>query len=225
MNAAPIMSTLLQPRSKVIYVCNPNNPTGTCVSKEEVAYLMERVPDEVLVVFDQAYYEYAQRPEYADGMEYLRLGRENVIVLRTFSKVYGMAGLRLGYGIAHPSIVACLREAGERFPVNQAAQLAGMAVLQDYEWLRKTVALVRAERAWVATQLEEMGLETVPSQANFVLIRLGPQCQRVIEALLCLGIIVRPGAGFGMPEWLRLTIGKHEENQCFIDALKHVLEI
>jgi histidinol-phosphate aminotransferase len=99
-----------------------------------------------------------------------------------------------------------------------------MAALQDDEWLHITVALIRAERAWLSTQLQEIGLEYIPSQANFVLIRLGSQCQRIIEALLRKGIIVRPGAGFGTPEWLRLTIGKHDENRCFIDALKQSLK-
>ena len=162
-------------RTKLIFLCNPNNPTGTIVTADEVAEFMRRVPGHVIVVFDEAYYEFVDSPDYPDSLAYVKSGRyPNVVVLRTFSKAYGIAGIRLGYGIAQPELLAPLRATTESFPVNRLAQVAGLAALEDDEFMARTIAVNAAGRAYLYREFDRLGLAYVPSHTNFILVHLGP---------------------------------------------------
>jgi histidinol-phosphate aminotransferase len=207
----------------MVVICNPNNPTGTIVSAGEVEVFMRQLPDHVLVVFDEAYYDFVIAEDYPETMSYIRQGRENVILLRTFSKVYGLAGLRLGYGIAMPSLLAPMNQAKEAFAVNLLAQAAGIAALQDEEFRQRTVQANHASRLWLYEQFERLGLSYVESQANFVLVQIGPRALEVQQELLKRGVIVRPCGGYDLVDYLRVTVGTPEEDARFIETLEAVL--
>jgi histidinol-phosphate aminotransferase len=211
-------------RTKLIFLCNPNNPTGTIVSADEVAGFMPRVPDHVIVVFDEAYYEFVDSPDYPDALAYVKGGRyPNAVVLRTFSKAYGIAGIRLGYGIAQPELLAPLRSTTESFPVNRLAQVAGLAALEDDEFMALTIAVNAAGRAYLYREFDRLGLAYAPSHTNFILLHVGAQAQQVFQKLLERGIIVRPCAAYELPEYLRITVGMEAQNARFIAALEDVL--
>jgi histidinol-phosphate aminotransferase len=175
------------------------------------------------VVFDEAYYELVDSDDYPDTFAYLRAGRENVLIMRTFSKVYGMAGIRLGYAFGMPGVLAPLNRAKESFAVNLLAQAAGVAALEDSEFLRRTVEANRASRQWLYRQFDRLGLTYVPSHTNFVLVRVGPRAAEVQEALLRRGVIVRPCAGYDLCDFLRVTVGTPEQDVRFIETLEAVL--
>jgi histidinol-phosphate aminotransferase len=215
----PAMAAAITGQTKLVFVCNPNNPTGTIVTAAEVEAFMSRVPDSVLVVFDEAYYELVDSDDYPDTVEYLRQGRENVIIMRTFSKVYGLAGIRLGYAIGLPGVLAPLNRAKESFAVNLLAQAAGVAALQDQDFMRRTVEANRASRQWLYGQFDRLGLFYVPSHTNFVLVRVGPQAAEVQQALLRRGVIVRPCGGYDLSDFLRVTVGTPEQDARFVEAL------
>lgn len=217
------MASAITGRTKLVIVCNPNNPTGTIVTAGEVEAFMERVPDHVLVVFDEAYFELVASDDFADTIAYVRQGQENVMVMRTFSKVYGLAGIRLGYGIAMPGVLAPMNQAKESFAVNLLAQAAGMGALQDTEFLQRTVAANEASRLYLYQQLDRLGLMYVPSHTNFVLVRIGPRASEVQQELLKQGVIVRPGGGYDLGEFLRVTVGTPEQDARFIEVLEKVL--
>jgi len=222
------MAAAITPRTKIMFVCNPNNPTGTIVTSAEVEQLMAAVPDHVLVVMDEAYYEFVDSDavisaEYPDSLRYVREDRKNVLVLRTFSKIYGMAGLRLGFGVACPEVMACLARVRESFPVNRLAQAAGLAAMEDQEFLRRTVEMNRAGRHTLYRELERLGLRCVRSHTNFVLVEVGPQAGQVFQELLRRGVIVRPCNGYDLPEFLRITIGSPAQNARLIETLEDVL--
>jgi histidinol-phosphate aminotransferase len=210
-------------RTKLVYVCHPNNPTGTANGRAELASFLERVPEHVLVVLDQAYYEYIDDPDYADGVEeHFKQGRR-VVVLRTFSKIYGLAGVRIGYGIAPADVVAETSKVRRAFDVTTTAQAAALASIGDDQ----EIARRRGENARGRAQLEqacaEHGLETVqPSLGNFVYADVGDG-RALFEQLLRAGVIVRPLAGFGAPQAIRISVGTADENAYFADALGHVL--
>jgi histidinol-phosphate aminotransferase len=218
------MAEAITDHTQLIFVCNPNNPTGTIVSAAEVEAFMHRVPDHVLVAFDEAYFELVASDEFPQTMQYVHQGRENVITLRTFSKVYGLAGIRLGYGMAAPAVLAPLNQVKEPFGVNLLAQVAGIAALQDKEFLHKTVEANHASRLWLYSQFERLGLFYLESHANFVLVRIGPRAFDVQQELLKRGVIVRPCGGYDLDDFLRVTLGTPEQNATFMRALEAVLE-
>ena len=218
------MAEAINDRTKIVFVCNPNNPTGTIVTADEVTAFMERVPDHVLVVFDEAYYELVASDAYPDTFQYIREGWGNVMILRTFSKVYGMAGIRLGYGIAMPEILAPLNKVKESFAVNLLAQAAGMAALEDKAFLEKSVATNHAGRLYLYGEFERLGLPYVESHTNFILVEIGPQATEVQGRLLEKGVIVRPCAGYDLCDFLRITVGDAAQNARLIEALESVLE-
>ena len=220
----PAMAEAITARTKLIFVCNPNNPTGTIVCAKEVEAFMARVPDGVLVVFDEAYFELVDSDEFPETLQYIRQGRENVIILRSFSKVYGIAGIRLGYGIAMPAVLAPLNQAKEPFAVNLLAQLAGVAALQDKAFFRKSVEANHEARLWVYGQFDRLGLSHLKSHTNFVLVRIGRRASDVQQELLTRGVIVRPCGGYDLDEWLRVTVGTPEQNAVFITELEAVLK-
>ncbi len=217
------MAQAIGDSTKLVFICNPNNPTGTIVTATEVDTFMEKVPDHVLVVFDEAYYEFVASDEYPDTLKYIQEGRNNVMIMRTFSKVYGMAGIRLGYAIAMPEILAPLDRGKEPFAVNLLAQAAGTAALEDEAFLKKSVVANHAGRLFLYREFERLGLRYVESHTNFVLVEVGPQAAVVQQRLLEKGVIVRPCAGYNLPNCLRITVGNQVQNIRLIEALESVL--
>ncbi|WP_217267268.1 histidinol-phosphate transaminase [Thermanaeromonas sp. C210] len=217
------MAGAVGPRTRLVFLCNPNNPTGTIVSQEEVDVFLNRVPSHVLVVLDEAYYEYVTSPAYPDSLAYVRDGRPNVIVLRTFSKIYGLAGLRVGYGIAHPEVIKALNRVREPFNVNSLAQVAARAALQDEYHVGKSREVNNEGKEFLYEQFRALGLKYVPTESNFIFVDIGRDSREVFKKMLAKGVIVRTGDIFGYPTFLRITIGTRRQNQRLIDALREVL--
>ena len=211
----------ITPNTRVVFVANPNNPTGTCVRAEELLRFAESVPDQVLLALDEAYWEFLE--DAPDFLPVLRSGsRMNLILLRTFSKIYGLAGLRIGYGIGHPEFVSALEKIRQPFNVNALAQAAARAALDDLEHVERTRrANARGLKA-LARGFRKLGLEFIPSSANFILVRVGDG-QRVFGEMQKLGVIVRPMGGYQLPEWVRVTVGTSRENRRCIDSLRAVV--
>ncbi len=214
------MAAAITPRTREIFITNPNNPTGAMVTQEEIDRFMARVPDHVVVIFDEAYYEFLDNPP--DTLKYIRQGRENVVVLRTFSKIQGLAGLRIGYGLGAKETIAVLQKTRQPFNANAIAQAGAIAGLLDLDHQRKTRELAREGRAYLQRQFETMGLEYVPSYANFVLVKVGDG-NEVFKALLAKGIIVRAMASYQLPAWIRVSVGTAAQNRRFIAELEKVL--
>jgi len=218
------MADAIGPRTKAVFVCNPNNPTGTTVTAQEFAAFMERVPRHVLVVVDEAYQEYVDDPSATWGREWVDHPDRHVLVLRTFSKIYGLAALRVGYALGPAAVVAELKRVQEPFQVNALAQLAARAALDDEAHLERSRQVNRAGKEFFYQRLEALGLPYVPTQANFVLIDVQRDSRQVFQQLLHHGVIVRAGAALGLPTHLRVTIGTEAQNQRFFQALEAVLQ-
>jgi len=216
------MAQRMSPRTKVVFVGNPNNPTGTIVTREELAELLEALPDSTILVMDEAYYEYVDNPDYPDALALVRDGRR-VIVLRTFSKIYGLAGLRIGYGATTPELADALERVREPFNVSSVAQAAALASLQDGDQVARTRKVNREAKDYFYDEFERLGLEYTPSYANFVWVDLGRECRPVFAELLRRGVIVRTGDAFGAPTHIRVTTGTPPQNQRFVAALEEVL--
>lgn len=212
------MARAITAKTRLVFLCNPNNPTGTTVPADAVERFMARVPDDVIVVFDEAYYEYVREARFPDSLAYVKQGR-NAIVLRTFSKIYGLAGLRIGYGITTPEITTALNRVRPPFNANTLAQRAALEALRDDEHVAKSRAVNEAGMRQIEQGLRTLGFTTIPSQANFVYFDVKRDGRRVFDALLREGVIVRHIDG----TMLRVTIGQPEENQVFLDALNTVL--
>jgi len=217
------MKAAVTDKTKIIYVCNPNNPTGTIITGGQLETFMDGLEEDILVVFDEAYYEYVDHPDYQSGLGYLDRGR-NVIVLRTFSKIYGLAGLRIGYGISTPEIVDAVNRVREPFNVNLVAQRAATAALDDEEHLTRSREVNRQGKEYLYREFRSMGLHYVPTEANFIFVDIGQDCRRVFQELLKLGVIIRTGDIFGYPTYIRVTVGTEEQNKRFISSLRKVLE-
>ncbi|MBN1314511.1 MAG: histidinol-phosphate transaminase [Anaerolineales bacterium] len=217
------MADAVTEETKLIFVSNPNNPTGTIVTKSQVQAFMEKIPDHVLIIFDEAYHELVTSNEYPDSLEYIREGRENVMVMRTFSKVHGLAGIRLGYAIAMPSILAPLNRSKEAFAINLLAQAAGIAALEDTEFIKRTVESNRASLQWLYGEFQRLGLEYVESHGNFVLVKIGPNATQVLEEMLKRGIIFRSCQGYNLGEFIRVSVGTAEQNAIFVETLENIL--
>jgi histidinol-phosphate aminotransferase len=220
----PAIADALTPRTKLVWLCSPNNPTGTILHREEARDFLDTVPPSICVVFDQAYQEFVDDPDYADGLAFLKEGFENVIVLRTFSKVHGMAGLRLGYAVAAERVCTLLHKIKEPFGVNRLAIVAGPASLGDEKRLAWCAEQNRLGRDYLSGEFTRLGLEWVPSQANFVLVDVRQNADALFERLLRRGIIVRSAAGWGLDTCLRVTVGRPEQNERFIKALDQELQ-
>ena len=218
------MADAISKKTKLVFVCNPNNPTGTIVTSDEVTAFMEQVPDHVLVVFDEAYYELVDSDGYPETLSYVHEGRQNVIVMRTFSKIYGIAGVRLGYGIASPEVLAPLNQVKEPFAVNLLAQAAGIAALEDEAFLKESIAVNHAGRLTLYDAFDRLGLPYIESHANFVLVEFGPQATAIQERLLEKGIILRPCTNYDLPKFLRITVGNQAQNARLVQALEDVLD-
>jgi histidinol-phosphate aminotransferase len=213
-------------RTKIVYLCNPNNPTGTMVGRAAIDAYFEQVPEHVLTVLDEAYFEYVDDPEYPDGIEeYLKRDGRHVLVLRTFSKIYGLAGLRIGYGVGPVDVVQAVCKVRNAFDLNQAAQDAALASLGDEAEIARRGAATAAGRNRLVGGLDELGVTVArPPVANFLFADLGVDTRPAFEALLREGVIVRPLAPFGAPTAVRVTVGNDEENEIFLAAFARVLE-
>jgi histidinol-phosphate aminotransferase len=211
------------PRTKLVYIATPNNPTGTMTTRAQLDAYFERVPEHVLTVLDQAYFEYVDRPDYPDGIaEHAKAGRR-VLVLRTFSKIYGLAGLRVGYGIGPTDVIEAIGKTRRAFDVNTQAQVAALASMDCHDELVERRRLTHEGRETLERTLREHGLEPAgPAVANFLFAEVGDDALPLYEALLRQGAIVRPMGGFGAPGALRITVGTPEENAFFAEALASV---
>jgi histidinol-phosphate aminotransferase len=216
------MADAITPRTRVVFVCNPNNPTGTANRADEVRVFIERVPEDVLIVFDEAYVEFVERADYLDLLPEIRAGRPNLLLLRTFAKIYGLAGLRLGYAYGSAALVSYLDRVRPTFNVNLLAQVAGLAALNDEEHLRRSRAHTAASRAFYMRELAAMGLEPILSETNFVAVPVGDDLD-VADKLRECGFIVNTLAGWGLPGLIRITFGTEEQNRALIAALRDVL--
>jgi histidinol-phosphate aminotransferase len=217
------MAARISDRTRMVFVANPDNPSGTIATQQEVDQFLACVPPSVVVVFDEAYHEYVQAEDYPDTLKYVADGR-NVIVVRTFSKIYGLAGLRVGYGLAGEGLTARLRAAQLPFHTGSLALAAALAALDDVEHVRLSCEKNAEGKTYLYRTFEELGLTYVPTQSNFVLlVNMTRDAQAVGEALLRRGIIVRPADPFGMPRAIRITIGRPEQNRRVAAALKEAL--
>ena len=216
------LAAAINGKTKIVYLANPNNPTGTIFTRDEFDEFYRHVPSRVLIILDEAYFEYAQDdPRYPDSMHYRY---DNVITLRTFSKIYGLAGVRVGYGFAHEELIANLLKVKLTFEPSSLAQVAGIAALDDAEFVERSLALNRRGRKMLIGELRGMGFEVIPSHANFVMVPLESAAAAawVNEELLKRGVIVRPLGAFGLPHCLRISTGTDEENQMLIGALENL---
>ena len=216
------VSKAVTPDTKLVIINNPNNPTGSAISKEEMNGFLKEVPDDVIVALDEAYIEFATDENVAQGMEVLA-DHPLLFVLRTFSKLFGLAGLRMGYGFASKELVGYMDRVRQPFNVNTLAQVAAIAALDDSEFKSKTLALVRDGLAFLYQGLDAMGLEYLPTQTNFFLIKVPQGGKKVYNRMLEQGVIVRAMDSYGLPEFIRINVGLREENERFLETLKRVL--
>ena len=215
------IGAFINARTRIVFLANPNNPTGTIYRKAQWEAFLKQVPDEILIIVDEAYFEYVEAPDYPDSLDYHRQGKA-LLTLRTFSKLYGLAGVRIGYGIADKEIISLMHRVRQPFNVNAPAQWGALAALNDSEHVRRSLDNNRQGLGYLTAEFDKLGIEYVPSHANFILLRVG-KGEDVFNRLLALGIIVRPMAGYQLPEHLRVTIGTMDENRKFIDALTKAL--
>jgi histidinol-phosphate aminotransferase len=219
------MAAAIQPDTKLVYIANPNNPTGTFIPAARIEAFLGKVPANVIVVLDEAYNEYLKPEDQFESALWVRK-YPNLVVSRTFSKAYGLAGLRVGFAIAQPVVTDLMNRIRQPFNVNSLAQAAAIAALNDKEFLEKGARNNFEGYAQLTRAFDELGLEYVPSHGNFVLVRVGDDDgagARVNIALLKQGVIVRPVGAYGLPQWLRISIGLPEENARFIEALKKAI--
>ena len=210
------MLNAITSRTRLVFVPNPNNPTGSLVGQEEIDAYMARVPDNIITVFDEAYFELLQHP--SDVLRYVRQGR-NVVVLRTFSKIHGLAAVRVGYGIAPKPIIEVLQKAREPFNVNSIGQTGALAALSDSDHQDKTKRIVEEGRAYLENQFSAIGLRFLPAAANFIMVNVGDGTE-LFRKMLAQKVIVRPLRGYGLTDWVRISVGTMEENKKCIAALK-----
>ena len=216
------IAAAVTPRTRVIYLANPNNPTATAFGHDDFAAFLKKVPGDVLVVLDEAYHEYAERSDLPRALELFRQ-YNNILTLRTFSKVYGLAGLRIGYGIGHPTLVAEMNKLRTPFNVTSVGQAAALAALDDTEHVRRSIETNRAERRRLVLELTKLHLSPVPSETNFLFIPVGPFAKSLCDELLHEGVIVRALAWMGFPDAIRISVGSPAENTKLLAALGYAL--
>ncbi|NQT06849.1 MAG: histidinol-phosphate transaminase [Candidatus Omnitrophica bacterium] len=216
------MRKAITKKTRMIFIANPDNPTGTYVTRKEVERFMSGLRRDIIVVFDEAYYEFAsERSDYPRTMRYFKKER-NVIILRTFSKIYSLAGLRVGYGIARRDLIESMNKVREPFNVNSLAQTAAIAAMYDEGFVKKTKRLIKMGKSYLYSELDIMGIMYIPSATNFILMEIGPDAPVIYKKLLKKGIIVRNMEAWGLSGFLRVTIGTDRENRRFIKALSDI---
>ena len=216
------MARAVTPQTKLVFIANPNNPTATIVTADEVETFLGRIPERTIVVFDEAYIEFALGPDFPDTIGHMKQGRR-VVVLRTFSKASSLAGLRIGYGVADADAVALMNRIRQPFNVNSLGQVAALAAMEDEPHILECVRMIEAGRHFLYDEFKTLGIRYVPSRANFILVDVGRSAADIYQKLLQQGVIVRPMTPFGMETALRITVGTPEENRKLVKALKTVL--
>jgi histidinol-phosphate aminotransferase len=216
------MQALINERTRVVFIANPNNPTGTWLSADALESFLNALPKHVIVVVDEAYFEYVEEPDYPDTLAWIE-DFPNLIVTRTFSKAYGLAGLRVGYAVSHPTVADLLNRVRQPFNVNSLALVAATAALEDTAHLAQTVAVNRSGMCQLRSAFADLGLRCLPSAGNFLCVDVGCSGQQVFAALLAKGVIVRPVDNYALPNFLRITVGNEPENRQLIAALGEVL--
>ena len=217
------MAKAMGERTRMVFIANPNNPTGTYVTRKEFEKFLASVPERVIVVMDEAYFEFVDKKDYPDALDYFKAGHRNLVPVRTFSKIYGLAGLRLGYGVVDEEMAGYLNRVRQPFNTNSLAQVGALAALDDKEHVRRTRRNNAAGMNYLEKRFKRMELEFIPSVTNFMLFRPGVDAGSIYQRLLRKGVIVRPMGGYKLPEWLRVTIGTPAENKRFSKALEEVL--
>jgi len=212
----------ITPETKIVFICNPNNPTGSVLSMDEMRNFLDRIPKDIIVALDEAYIEFVSDEKAANGLELLS-DYPLLFVLRTFSKLYGLAGLRIGYGFASEKLVDYINRVRQPFNAGTLAQAAATAALEDVEFISRTLKLVREGLSFLYNELDEMGLEYIPTQTNFFLINVPDGAKKVFERMLKHGVIVRAMDAYGLPDYIRINVGLPEENERFVKTLKKVL--
>ena len=212
----------VSPKTRMVFLANPNNPTGTIYRREAWERFLDRLPEEVLIIADEAYFEYVRDPGYPDSLRYHDRGK-TILTLRTFSKLYGLAALRVGYGIAAKEVIDLMHRVRQPFNVNAVAQWAALAALDDSEHVGKSLQANRQGMEFLNAEFDKLGLAYVPSHGNFILVQVG-NGNEVYQRLLTEGVIVRPvGAAYEFPEHVRVTVGTMDENRRFIEALRRII--
>ncbi|MDH5219320.1 MAG: aminotransferase class I/II-fold pyridoxal phosphate-dependent enzyme, partial [Gammaproteobacteria bacterium] len=209
-------------KTKIVFIANPNNPTGTWLAASDIEAFLNTVPETVVVVIDEAYYEYLDKPEYDTALKYLDR-YPNLMVTRTFSKAFGLAGLRVGYGVCHPTLTDLLNRVRPPFNVNSLALEAATVALNDEAHLGKSISINNEGLVYLSKSFDDMGLNYIPSVGNFIAVDVGRSDAEVFDALLKQGVIVRPVGNYDMKNYIRVTVGLQNENERFIEALKVVL--
>lgn len=216
------MAERIGAKTKLIFVCNPNNPTGTIVGRKQLNAFVEALPDHVVLILDEAYFEFVDDEDYPNALDYIREGR-NVVGLRTFSKLYGIAGLRIGYTLASPELTAVMERVREPFPVSRVAQAAALAALDDEEFKTRVLTNNTESKRFFYQSFDKLGLPYAKTHTNFMFVDLGTDAKEAAQALLERGYLIRPGTPWRHPSFVRITFGTMEENRGFLDALTTVL--
>jgi len=220
----PALADAITPETRIAYLANPNNPTGTAFGASDLAAFLDRVPAGILVVLDEAYIHYADRKDMPRSIELFR-ERDNLLILRTFSKVYGLAAMRIGFAVANPAIIAAMNKLRTPFNAAGVSQAAALAALDDSEHVNRSIEANAAERARLTVEFSKLGLRPVPSHTNFVFLDVGPRASALYEELLHEGVIVRPLAWMGFPDAIRVSLGTREENDKLLAALGRCLHV
>ncbi len=216
-----LMAKSVTKNTKIVFIANPDNPNGTYVTKYELESFLKSIPKEILVFIDEAYFDFVAEKDYPNGLDYI--SGNNVIISRSFSKSYGLAGVRVGYGVSNPEIIKYMEAVREPFNVNSIAQVAALAALKDKKFLSKTKKITQDGRKFLYKEFSKLGLRYIPSVTNFILFEVGRSAQKVSGALLKKGIIVRDMKAWGLDTFMRVTVGKPKENKKFIKELRGVL--
>jgi histidinol-phosphate aminotransferase len=216
------LAAAITPKTRLLFLANPNNPTGTSIGRDAFARLLERVPERVVIVCDEAYFEFVRRPDFPDSIAAIA-ERPTLVTLRTFSKVHGLAGLRIGYAIADPDLASVLERARHPFQVNSLAQVAARAALADRAHVARVREITFQGLAFLERAFAELGLRVAASDANFLLVEVGPEAQAVYDRVLRDGVITRPMGAFGLTRHLRITAGLPEENERLVKSLRTAL--
>lgn len=216
------MIKAVTPHTKIVFINNPQNPTGKAITRDKISRFLNELPSDVIVVLDEAYIEFSTDPDVGSGLEFLN-SYPLLVVLRTFSKIYGLAGLRVGYGFASEAVTSALNRVRQPFNVNSLAQAAALAALDDDEFVKKTLALIKEGLAYFYRELERLGLAYIPTQANFLLIETPLGARETYERMLKQGVIIRPMDSYGLEGYIRVNVGLPDENSRFIHTLESVI--
>ena len=216
------MAERIGPKTKLVFVCNPNNPTGTIVGRKQLGAFVEALPDHVVLILDEAYFEFVDDEQYPNALDYIREGR-NVVGLRTFSKLYGIAGLRIGYTLASPELTGVMERVREPFPVSRVAEAAALAALDDEEFKSRVLANNEESKRFFYQSFDRLGLSYAKTHTNFMFVDLGTDAKEAAQALLERGYLIRPGTPWKHPSFARITFGTVEENRGLVAALTEVL--